>query len=440
MNPQQPQGPGQIPLLPGAAPAAEETLEFQQIAQIARRHWKLAVAIIALGTMAGYGLAQFLPKRYKSQALFNLQSSYFQVPLVSGVVTEVSDSSQAQAQKEALVKLALGDDFLERLGAKYQLFKQPAGTPEHALEREGLGKRIEYFLTNSNTFQITVTAREAGMAQSLATDAIEQVMTTLASERRKNFMQVRDSLRRQIEFLGYSMGGSAKAAVASSSSQPDVLRNELRSLEDRIAAMERQYTPSHPEVAALKSRADGIRSTLRKMGVDPSADAQGGGSGSDGGGSARRRDVVLAPTQKQAKAELYDDLTKKINYLDIVLELEQNRDNVQYMSVIQRPTLPARPIFPNPINFTGGGFMLSLLLAAIAIAARELKRATTLTPQTAARTVGAPFLGVLPHLPDAAGVIEARVARSSAAAAPMKTARADEEAEAADGDEAEAGA
>ena len=89
---------------------------------------------------------------------------------------------------------------------------------------------------------------------------------------------------------------------------------------------------------------------------------------------------------------------KKINYLDIALELESNRNRLLYLEILERPVLPEGYIFPNPLAFALGGFMIGLLLAGIGVAFREVGRAQVLTPDRASQYLGVPLLGSLPAM------------------------------------------
>src|SRR5579863_6779795 len=101
-----------------------------------RRHVVLIVLAIVACEAAAIGLARSLPKKYKTSALLNLKSSYFEVPGVG----EGLSYAEVQAQKQALLRLALDDAFMDQEGIKYGLFKSKNGSVEREGEREGLRK------------------------------------------------------------------------------------------------------------------------------------------------------------------------------------------------------------------------------------------------------------------------------------------------------------
>jgi polysaccharide chain length determinant protein (PEP-CTERM system associated) len=88
-----------------------------------------------------------------------------------------------------------------------------------------------------------------------------------------------------------------------------------------------------------------------------------------------------APTTEQELAEvtrgydqskvIYDELLKKKNDSEMATSMEQLQQG-QHFSVIDPPTLPQKPDFPNRLKFCGIGLGLGLFLGAIVAAAFEV--------------------------------------------------------------------
>jgi capsule polysaccharide export protein KpsE/RkpR len=184
--------------------------------------------------------------------------------------------------------------------------------------------------------------------------------------------------------LGMASGGSSNPIATT---QPELLESELAATEARIIAMESQYTPSHPTVVALRRQAENLRQMLKSAKSDTREVP-----------SAARNRILMSPGAKGAKSEFFEDLSKKINFLDIAMELERGRRDVPYIEVVEKPTLPLTYIFPNRKNFMLGGFLAGILLSSIAVGFLQLKRASQLTPQFASRFLDAPLIGILPPL------------------------------------------
>ena len=61
-------------------------------------------------------------------------------------------------------------------------------------------------------------------------------------------------------------------------------------------------------------------------------------------------------------------------------EMERDRQNVSYLTVVEQPNIPSKAFFPDRVQFLLGGIVLGLILGAIRIVFVELKRAAALSP------------------------------------------------------------
>src|SRR5436190_2038059 len=127
----------------------EQTLQLQDVIAIIKRNiWSVLITVVLCGCI-GFAIASILPKRYKAKAVLDIPSSYFHNPLVSDLISDITDPSELNSQRMALLRLALSDEYLDSLGERFGLFQFPKDHPKRVSERSGLFQRIEYFSLNS---------------------------------------------------------------------------------------------------------------------------------------------------------------------------------------------------------------------------------------------------------------------------------------------------
>jgi len=353
-----------------------DIIAFHEVVAIFRRYFFSSLLIVVLSTGMAIGLAYSVPKRYKSKALLSIQAAYFQIPLVGDLVAGANDAQEYKAQREALLRYALNNDFLDKLGEKYQAFKYPLTDPLHTAEREALFKRIDYFSPGANSYQIGVTARTPQAAYEMTQATLDQMISTLVAERQNKLIRTRQAIHANLVSLKEDM--QAEATGTGTFSDPN---ETLEVAQAKLARLEQRFTPSHPSVIQQQARVAQLKAQQANPNDRANQPKMGGGSLS---GSRR------------TLQDLYDDLLKKYNYLNIVIDMEKVSENSSYLSVIERPSLSTAAIFPKKIYFAVGGLILGFLLAAMQIIFRELKRGTFANPEHASHILEAPFLGSLP--------------------------------------------
>src|SRR3954464_8091982 len=83
-------------------------------------------ALIVTGTLLSAAVfvaaAYVLPKRYKSSFVLSIYSSYFQNPLTRDFTSEIYDTTEMRAQREALIRQSLTPEFVDSLGEKYHIY------------------------------------------------------------------------------------------------------------------------------------------------------------------------------------------------------------------------------------------------------------------------------------------------------------------------------
>ena len=364
---------------------SSDIISFQEVFAILRRHVLKTILICTLGVGAGIGGYYLVPKKFKSRAVINIQAAYFQIPLVGDLVGGGSDSVENKAQREALLRQALNNDFLDELGEKYKMFRYSTKDRRHMGERESLFNRIEYFGIGSNSYQISVSARYAELAYKLTEEVINQMIATLISERLNKLNRARVAIQSNIDALKVEL---AKGAI--SPQKPD--HSALESLEveqAKLTELEQKYTSQHPNVVQQRSRVDRLRSKhktrdfLKNSHIDvgklPPID----------------RDNSIAASQR-ALQDLHDDLFRRYNYLNIVSDMEKSPDHYPYVSILEQPAIPSAATFPKKPIFAIAGFALGFVISLLWMIFSELRRGTFASPTHISHILEAPFLGSLP--------------------------------------------
>lgn len=360
-----------------------ETFDIADGLLILRRNLLIFIASITICATVALLVAFKLPKQFKSKAVLNIQSSYFQNPLIHDLISEVNDPQELQSQRLSLLRLSLNNRFIDSLANKYNLYTDKARESEQALslERDLFSQKIQYYSLSPTTFEITVIAETPNQAQKMTTAVLDRMKETLIDERVDNLYRTKKAIESHVKSLGENI-----QKIATPSGEIAV-QSELQKVEATLAGLLIKFTESHPEVQKLRARQRTLAAQQPKA---PKIDQ-----------SSPSDEIIAAGgiLAKQPSQEVYSDLLKKLSYLAIVLDMEKDRDNLSYLGVIEQPTYPAQPAFPNKKLFLALGLVVGALLGAILSVIAELGRRTVLSPTQAADLLDAPLLGELPLLP-----------------------------------------
>jgi len=229
----------------------------------------------------------------------------------------------------------------------------------------------------------------------------------------------------------------AQTAV-SAPADPDMLQKQLESLQIRLAALQPQYTEAHPDVRRLKKD---IAQLQRKIEEESARRSQ---------PAMVEKDAVVAETPhvQQLRAQLYqinrtiqektveqsrvqqeisklqgklqltpaiaqeykaltrdyqtalniyNDLLKKQNDSEMATDLERRQQGEQFR-VLDPPSLPQRPTYPNRPVFGFGGFIGGLAFGLAIVFALEAQDTTFRTERDVERILKLPALAMIPLL------------------------------------------
>lgn len=357
---------------------SDDIIQIRDLAKIARRNLPSSAVIVAACVSLAVVAAFVVPKKFKTTAVLNIHASYFQIPLVSEMFSGTSDPSELRSQRESLLRMSLSDEFIDSLAEKHGVYESKPGDRLRVAEREAFLKSIQYFSTGSTSYSISANGRSAEQALEITRAVLDRMTSTLISERLGKLTRTRDAIQANLNDLRITLssGGGADAATLG------LMHEELGKAEGDLAALESRFTPQHPTVLAQRRKVEGLRARLSAS-----------GNRKDG----HQADEAVSAGSRRALQDMSDELVRKLNYLNVVLEMEKDSENPSYLAVLQRPSLPASPYFPKKRAFLLAGIGAGLFLALVFALFRELKRGTFLTPVRAAQQLEVPFLGTLPR-------------------------------------------
>jgi uncharacterized protein involved in exopolysaccharide biosynthesis len=231
-----------------------------------------------------------------------------------------------------------------------------------------------------------------------------------------------------------------RAAVSAAPADPDILQKQLENLQSRLATLQPQYTDAHPDVRRLKKDIAQLQKKIEEESANRKSQPP----------AAPEKDVVVAETPRvqqlrgqlyqinrtieektaeqsrvqqeisklQSKLQLtpaiaqeykaltrdyqtavnvYNDLLKKQIDSEMATDLERRQQGEQFR-VLDPPSLPQKPTYPNRPFFGVGGFVGGLAFGLAIVFALELQDTTLRTDRDVERILKLPTLAMIPLL------------------------------------------
>ena len=357
-----------------------QLVSFAEVIGFTRRRIALIAVGIVIGASLGFVGSGYIPKKYKSKAIFTIQSGYFHHPLISDVVAEIQDTGEMSSYRSALLRLALNEEFLERFGRTYFSAPHSHSGSTTAQDPESLLHRIEYFATNSTSFQVSVTTSSPTMAFSATNDVLAQILTTLAKKRREHLTRAHESLVRQATALQHAI------SQGTSTLEGDSIESRVGTMRSRLATLEKNLSDTHPDVISLRRQLDSLVSRAHEAPVTRET------SGPSIPG------VFLSPPARNPTQRIFDDLLKKISHLTIVLHTDPEPGHCSFVDIIEHPRIPSGPFSPKRAQFTLIGAAAGLFVALTIAIGLELRRNYSIKTSEVEAFLGTRLLGELPAL------------------------------------------
>lgn len=425
-----------------------DIISFQEVMTILKRHRFSSIIIILLFTAIAVGISFVLPKSFTTKAVLNIPSSYFRIPLVADLVAGTNDTSELRAERDALLRYALNNDFLDKLGYKYKLFKHPYEDRLHAAERDELLAKIQYVNMGSNNYQISMNGSSAEQTYELTQAILDQMILTLIAERLAKLTIAQTAIRSNLETLTLESEASERGALASAHR----VHNSLKMEKAILVSLERRFTSRHPTVVRQRRKVEYLKAlhlereldsanpdlddhsdyepkTAKNAGDnkndnpedksvgrpgdkledrpgDVSEDKKDDNLNSNKDDAIVEHDSVLSgrhggksanlSVSQKAMQDIYDDLLRKYDYLNIVIAMEKPSHEYPYLSVLEHPSIPVTATFPKKRFFALGGAAGGSVFALFLMILLELRRGTFTSPLNAARVLETTLLGELP--------------------------------------------
>jgi uncharacterized protein involved in exopolysaccharide biosynthesis len=376
------------------------------------RYRRLILLGTATVTACFLAAAIVLPKRYKTAFELSIFSTYFQNPLIHDFTPEIYDTAEMKAQREGLIRQALSPEFLDTLGTRYGIYSTPRMpnfiqrfqaflSKKYGIiltnrqlrirseERKDFLSRIQIVGMNNNTYQVAFLYSNPDVAYRVIQDIQNQVTRQLIDSRRNSLTSVHRAIERRLEDLAIRLPSLEKApgtpavlaptATAESTLSLPMVEEELSEVRSQLRVLTTRYTEEHPLVRELRDRE---RSLVALSNSAP------GRSGS--------HDKPLAVRVPQdAAEEIYKELTKKLNYLNVVLDSDEAHAS-DFFAILQAPLYPNAPLWPRKDLFLlwglGAGLLGSLMLASL----REYFDRGAMSPSWLSHELDIPVIGELP--------------------------------------------
>ena len=295
---------------------------------------------IVLGTGATLTIYSALPKKYKTVGKINVSPKYFQNPMMMDFLPTVYDAGELRAEREAAITGALSNEFLLTVLNHYEPKSKNYTPLERDIAINKLKETFEIFRETTTLFQIGAVANNPEKSYELCTALMSEIVYKARLARTKYLEQLRDAVKARLQ----SLNGAEMTSTSVSE-----IKQQINILERQKKEMLVNYRPNHPDILSISTKI----SNLKKM-----------GAGTVGGENRVYNTQSIDPTQKansEIKARLEEDLMKKYQNLEIVLDLE-NKDNNAYVSIVAPPLRSLSPIAPQLTIFLSFGLLIGLFL------------------------------------------------------------------------------
>jgi hypothetical protein len=391
----------------------EPTLNVTEAFGLVTKYRRLIMTSTVLSMMLFVAASFAMPKRFKCHFSLTIYAKYFQNPLIRDFIPEVSDTAEMKAQRESLIRQALTPDFLDKLGEQYGIyhpkrgqaallesvrhvaaplkvlvlqagfFRPAKGAYDIPVAREALLARIQVLDLNNTTFNVSFIYSDPDVTLNVTREIYAQVVRTVLEAHLNNLVNIRDAIHARLESLAFNMSSSPDPRA---SLRPGIVKEELDDVRNQIRALSTQFTEDHPAIKALRNR-ERILNGWQGEGAENTAQPS---SGQDSN--------LLGGGSQEAMKDIYDDLTKKLNYLNIAQEADQSQQG-DYLATFESPMYPEAPLWPKKGLMLLWGFTLGFVGSLSIAALKEYLERTTFRASAVAEHLGLPLLGHIPVVP-----------------------------------------
>ena len=469
-------------------------LTMQDYAEILKRRFWLILACAALFLGIGWGVSYVLPPQYVSQTLVLIEQQKVPENYVKPVVNEDLNSRLASMKEQILSR-----SRIQPIIEKYNLYADSKASMDDRVDktRKDIGIHTIASAQSSGMpgFFISFMAQDAHTAQLVCGEITSLFVTANLSAREESAEGTTDFLKQQLADANTSLDeqdaklaafqqrnlgklpeqeqGNTRAlqslttqldaatqAVSrlqqnetileamiaqephesshgnsAPATSGDGLKAQLKEALTQEKELETVYTPSHPDVIAIKRRVASLREEIAHAAAEP---AKGDAAASSSDSPQLRqlklqlrgeRQSLAAAKQEQARIsqqvrgyeekiesspmveeeykqitrdhdtalQFYNTLLSKMNESSMATALEHRQQGEQFR-VMDAPNLPDSPTFPNHLQFAGGGLAAGLILGLLLAALLEYRDTSVRSERDIWAFTSLPTLAVLSYV------------------------------------------
>ncbi len=341
------------------------TFSLIYILQAITRNLLLGLVLVPLGAAIFFLISKTIVPVYKSPAILNIQSSYFRGPLVSDLIPEEHDRSELLSRRDSLIRHAISDEFILSLFDRFPALRDELGVDAGVVEIDEKSKalaitrfrdHIEYFNLAGSTYHMTFMSSSPALTQRLTQALLDRVMSELVIERKNLLRGTREAISTHVRELAGELSAIEQSLRVT---DEKTLSDELKRTRADLETLLIHYTEKHPKVSELRRATTSLENRLRAL--------------QQSSVSAHKAEVPRSAAAKEPTQDVYNELLKKLSFIQISLSLEEE-DSTHHLQVVQSPLYPLVPFFPNPLLFLSLGAIFGGIFWIIITTIREITR------------------------------------------------------------------
>lgn len=326
------------------------------------KKYRLGIIIIFIGCI-GLGLASayLIKSKFKTSSVISISPSYFQNSLMREYLSEVFDPSEIRSLRQSIIAEALNRNFLNHILKEEGFGVDNLNSTEASILRSEVLRSIEIISLQSSDFQISVTDSDPVRAVSINEKVISNILLVLKEKRAKTLINLRDAIANQLESISPSKN---KINENFSYANKETLELKIKNLEQEILEQQKQFSEFHPLIKEKTQKLEQMKKTYNSINENTLTTSE-----------AMLNSVNFSLNGNIAGNSsynvIYDDLTRKYRYLNIVLMAESSPEP-SYFSVVRSPEIPTSAIWPKKRLFLIWSALLGILFSMIYVGVGEL--------------------------------------------------------------------
>lgn len=319
-------------------------------ADLIKKYYKQIFIIMSLFVGVALTAAFTIKPRYKVTSVISISPSYFQNSLMREFLSEVYDPAELRSQRSSIMSAALDKKFLDQMASENGVDLTKETSSQAAERRMIMLSSIDIVSTQASEFQISVFGNNREAAMKFNQKVIDNIMVVLKEKRIGMLTNLRSAVAAQIETMSPNIEVPA-------THETQLLR--VASLEAQIADLSEKFSSKHPQVLALQKQLTAYRHLSAKS------------AGNDGAVANYNIKDGTSKTGSVNFNTVYDDLIRKLRYINIVISAE-NTPTPSYFSIVRTPEYPLGAVWPKKTLFLVWSLLLGVLTSLVYIAVVEI--------------------------------------------------------------------